>query len=252
MNRLKRKLNDADDEHLLCNKRSKSVDALQVLNNHTTTISLPEGIVWSNNSCAYDAVFMVLHAIWLCSVSTTTIHDANVNAATNRLMNEIFEGFHNHQPKNCTLEQLRDDIRQSLSSIRGFAWGSYTSAIELLSHVFKTDHQIYSSRLACPHGHTVPHRPQVRNSCLLSAGTSIAASTAEWMTTLQEKSHSQCQTCSKHLLTTYAFSAIPPVLALDLEGLETSISPVINVYDNCGRCSGHSLHLKGIIYYADR
>jgi hypothetical protein len=50
---------------------------------------------------------------------------------------------------------------------------------------------------------------------------------------------------------TYAFSAIPPMLALDFEGLETSISPVINVYDNCGRCSSHSLHLKGITYYAD-
>ena len=85
----------------------------------------------------------------------------------------------------------------------------------------------------------------------MSAGTSIDASTAEWMRTLQEKSHSRCQICSKHLLTTYAFSAIPPVLALDFEGLETNISPVINVYDNCGRCSGHSFHLKGIIYYAD-
>jgi hypothetical protein len=250
LNRLKRKMDDANDEHL-SNKRSKMVDTLQILSNHTTNISLPEGIVWSNNSCAYDAVFVVLHAIWLSLVSTTTTQDADVNTATNKLMEEIFEGFHNHQSKNCTLEQLRDDIRHSLSSIRGFAWGSYTSAIELLSHVFKTDHQIYSSRLACPHGHTVPRRPQVRNSCLLSAGTSIDASTAEWMRTLQEKSHSRCQICSKHLLTTYAFSAIPPVLALDFEGLETNISPVINVYDNCGRCSGHSLHLKGIIYYAD-
>lgn len=43
LNKLKRQLNHADDEHLY-NKKSKTVDTLQVLNNHTTTISLPEGI----------------------------------------------------------------------------------------------------------------------------------------------------------------------------------------------------------------
>jgi hypothetical protein len=71
------------------------------------------------------------------------------------------------------------------------------------------------------------------------------------MRTLQDKSHSQCQICNKHLVMTYTFSVIPPVLALDFEGLETSISPIVDVYDNCSGCSGHYLYLKGIIYYAD-
>ena len=145
---------------------------------------------------------MVLHAIWSCSVVR---HNANMNNATNKLMKDIFEGFCKHQSKICTLEQLRDDIRYSLSSIRGFAWGSYTSAVELMSHIFKTDCPIYSCRLVCPNDHIIPRRPQVRKTCLLSAGTSVECSTAEWMKTLQDKSHSQCQTCSKHLVMTYTF-----------------------------------------------
>ncbi|KAJ3842598.1 hypothetical protein F5878DRAFT_519372, partial [Lentinula raphanica] len=80
----------------LLNNRNASINVRQNTNAVTT-------LKWSNNSCAYDALFLILRQVWIETTFDITTY-TNLPA--------IMNGFRLHSLGQITLEEVRDDFRR--------------------------------------------------------------------------------------------------------------------------------------------
>ncbi|KAJ3764376.1 hypothetical protein EV360DRAFT_6882, partial [Lentinula raphanica] len=98
--------------------RNCNSNSLPVPNSHSNNLSLKrksitiddelisEGFTtlkWSNNSCAYDALFLILRQVWIETTFDITTY-TNLPA--------IMNGFRLHSLGQITLEEVRDDFRR--------------------------------------------------------------------------------------------------------------------------------------------
>ncbi|PBK66195.1 hypothetical protein ARMSODRAFT_977836 [Armillaria solidipes] len=61
----------------------------------------PEGLIWSNNSCGYDSVFMILYQIWL---KDPHIWSGIYKAMNTEWMGKLADGFEQYKSGQSTLE----------------------------------------------------------------------------------------------------------------------------------------------------
>ena len=99
------------------------------------------GMVWSQNSCAYDAIFTILFNIWCCDIENWgTIFTRLGNEFCILLVNE----FTRYVQEETSLEAARDTVRRELDKISEYMrFGSYTSIEEICEAIFMTRDAIY-------------------------------------------------------------------------------------------------------------
>ena len=104
------------------------------------------------NSCAYDASFVILYSLYSRNITRWT---EQLEAFQNSALNNISEGFQKIQRGQKTFEQVRDHIRCALEleDYNNFHFGRYTSLITLWEHILQAPHAIRKSYYQCQNGH---------------------------------------------------------------------------------------------------
>ncbi len=71
-----------------------------------------EGLIWSNNSCAYDALLSILYNTWNQDVAFWTAGFERFNGEWLKPLSDLFS---QHQGGEISLEEARDKLRRSLA-----------------------------------------------------------------------------------------------------------------------------------------
>ena len=139
----------------------------------------PIGMIWSQNSCAYDSIFTILFNIWCRDTD-------NWRMIFTRLGNEfcvlLVNEFTRYDRKEISLEVARDTVRKELDKASEYMrFGSYTSIEEICEAIFTTREAVYHTYYQCPDNHQQFYSQS--HTIYLSRGRSLFKSTAEWMQT---------------------------------------------------------------------
>jgi Helitron helicase-like domain at N-terminus/PIF1-like helicase len=108
----------------------------------------PSGLKWSaENTCAYDALFTILHHLW--TVNQT--HQYLSYARTNRFWQLLHDSFEEHRSGSISLERARDRMRIVLSKEDPgkFPNGRNTSVTDLADKIFDTSSILRALYLTC-------------------------------------------------------------------------------------------------------
>lgn len=102
------------------------------------TLSLiPCRIVWHQNSCAYDAILSIVHAIWTTGRNKEQYTDI-FNGTNNEILRNLALNFRKHSFGQKTLDSTRDDMRCFLHQLAPphFGWGEFTTASHIILYMF--------------------------------------------------------------------------------------------------------------------
>ena len=190
---IKRQIDDIEGEtENPLKKRKVDGSTIGKSGNSLTHISIPSGIVWSENSCAYDSVLTILHSIWKIDPSKwgNVFYNLNPN-----LLGSVVPGLVQHSQSLTTLEIVWDKLRRKLQRVdsQKFRWGSFTSITALLDVILSDNMEVMSSQLVCSLGHQYDR--QSINSGLIAPGITEYASISDWMTHCQAVSCRVCINC---------------------------------------------------------
>ena len=243
----KRKEITPEKEH-----RTKINKATSKPKNHTAGINMdvqsltPIGTIWSQNSCAYDAVLCIMHSIWSSNKTVYTEIFRNLND----ILGNLAINFIKHDSGSKTLESTRDDMRHYLDRVAPstFKWGQFTSVLKLIEYVLTMPTIAMQNDHICKNGHIARTRRTNNTCCLLSMGTHKFSSVADWMQHLTEESNVTCTSCSEKMDVRHQFLLPLPFIALDFTNQELQISHTFCIEINNQECV-YKLH--GIVYYGD-
>ena len=213
--------------------------------NYTRCVYYPPiGMVWSQNSCAYDAIFTILFNIWCRDMENWgTIFTRLGNEFCILLVNE----FTKYVRKESSLEAARDTVRRELDKISEYMrFGSYTSIEEICEAIFTTRDAIYRTYYRCPDGHQRLYSQS--RTIYMPRGRSPFKSTAEWMESNSQRGTNRCETCDKPVNINVSFIVPPPLVILEFSGSEINIDDSFEV-THLGQPYKYSL--AGVVYYKD-
>ena len=204
----------------------------------------PIGMVWSENSCAYDSVFTILFNIWCRDMDKWgTIFTRLGNEFCILLVNE----FSKYVRKEISLEAARDTVRKELHKIsERMRFGCYTSIDDVCEAIFTTHDAIYRTYYQCPDNHQRLYSQS--HSIYLSRGRSQFKSTAEWMQTNSQQGTNRCETCDKPVNINVSFIVPPPLVILEFSNSEIDIDESFEI-THLGQ--PHKYNLAGVVYYKD-
>lgn len=114
----------------------------------------PEGLIWSNNSCGYDSVFMILYQIWL---KDPHIWSGIYKAMNTEWMGKLADRFKQYKSGQSTLEISHNEIRRSLAHQHParLRWGGYIDIEHLLSTLLSCNGAVSDYEFSCEEGHLV-------------------------------------------------------------------------------------------------
>jgi hypothetical protein len=204
---------------------------------------IPQGMIWSNNSCAYDSIFTVLFSIWC---SNKNLWNYNFQTMNNPFILSLLNGFNDVDNNARTLEVIRDDVRQNLHTFypQTMAFGNFTSVENIFAALLETTHQVQSVEYKCRNGHI--HRLNDSYSLVLLNGSGHYESTREWALRGQEETRHACTVCNEHVFIEYCFTGIPSLVVFEFGNQVLHINLLINIQLHNGN---HSMRLAGVVYY---
>jgi hypothetical protein len=212
--------------------------------NTTSTYTVPVGMKWSRNSCAYDSVFTILFAIWC---NNKDMWNRNLNKTGNEFSILLADQFSKYNKKQISLEKGRDKVRKELAKhFPQLRFGSYTSIEYIFDAMFTTSEIIYEIYHQCPNGHGDLYSEGYK--FYMTKACAPFTSTSEWMRTNSYDATNSCRTCGQAVDIETAFVTAPPLVVLEFSNssikidhcLEIKLSDEIHKYD-----------LAGIVYYRD-
>ena len=217
-------------------------------------LDLPLGTSWLNNSCAYDAVFVVLYNIWRENPISTS---NSWHTLQSELIDLLITSFETHvsfpgTSQRFSLEEIRDFLRRRLARISTeFTFGRYTSVHSIIERFFKTSNPVTISELMCPNGHVVVniHR-SLTSSCQIVVFAQPGTSLQHCVDNFRVSLASRCLTCDTCLLRKTLFVQSPPIIIFDFEACVPSLSPILWI--TCGETGRVRYNLRGIVYYNDQ
>jgi len=216
-------------------------------------LDVPLGTSWSNNSCAYDAVCVILYNIWRENPILTSNSWRTLQSELIDLIITSFES-HNSFPgtsQRFSLEEIRDFVRRRLARIStDFTFGHYTSVHQIIERFFKTPNAVTISDLMCPNGHVVNIHRSLTASCEIIVFAQPGTSLQHCVDNFTHSSASKCLTCDTCLLRKTSFVQTPPVIIFDFQGCVPSLSPILWI--TCGEYGRVCYNLRGVIYYNDQ
>ena len=113
---------------------------------------MPSGTIWSNNSCAYDAVVTLPYSIW---ADPYVPMGGQFSEITNIFFTALLQKFNNYHNSCGSLENARDDLRRELMAYtpNDFTWGAYVGIDNVFHNILQTTHPVLHSIRRCPNGH---------------------------------------------------------------------------------------------------
>ena len=204
----------------------------------------PIGMIWSQNSCAYDSVFTILFNIWRHNIdSWGTIFNQLGNDFCILLVNQFIK----YNQNEISLEVARDIVREELAKTSQYMrFGSYTSIEAICEAMFTTREAIYHTYYQCPDNHWQLYSRS--HTIYMSKGWSPFKSTTEWMQNNSQQGTNRCETCDKPVNINVSFVAPPPLVILESSGSEIEIDDTFELI-HLGQ--PHKYNLAGIVYYKD-
>jgi len=243
---LKRKLDD-DDENLPVLKKTK----IMTVAVNDDQGQGPLGLIWDgeNYSCAYDAVFTILLAIWTQNPSKWKAQFKDMN----RIMNVLASGFHRVGQNQGTLESVRDKVRHLLHQRKPdvFLYGhAGTPAIEMAEQLLRSDHVIASSWLKCVDCKESDNRNADLQTCVIHCSDAINCTIAMCLQKkfIDRHPRRRCTHCNGEVDQITRFETIPKVLAFAVDDASVIVSKKISMYDGETRLV---FGLKGVVYAGD-
>ena len=209
---------------------------------------VPQGTIWHQNSCAYDAVLCIIHTIWN---SNRNGYTQIFQAMNDDVIGKLVRNFEKHTSGSKSLESTRDDLRRYLQHVspRNFTWGRFSSVTSILQYLLSTPSTTIQTTMRCKNNHVIENRASNTNFCLLSLPSPAPADIATWMSTLSEETNITCSSCTEKLVMNHKFMYPSlPLIALDFSGHNIQIN-----YDFDVSIDDRNIQYKlcGIIYFGD-
>ena len=226
-------------------KKTKSEDN-NITQNDPRSCTMPSGTIWSNNSCAYDAVVTLLYSVWADPYAPM---DGRFSGITNVFFTALLQRFNNHHNSCESLENARDNLRRELMAHapNDFTWGAYVGIENVFHNILQTTHPMLCSIRRCPNGHRTPQRRQDVHNCVLTIVTNFTGSVQHWLSHLQVTLATKCSACKHELLRTYVFQEKPPIIILDVSSAN-AVQPDHLVYIRVQN-EACQYKLRGIVYF---
>ncbi|KAF8802162.1 hypothetical protein BYT27DRAFT_7113019 [Phlegmacium glaucopus] len=204
---------------------------------------VPQGFIWSNNSCAYDSSFTILFTLWC---SNKNLWTEEFQTMGNQFIYDLANGFIDVDLNLKTLERVRDDLRRKLDVFypHCLQFGHFASLEDVFEAIFQTNAPVRSSSYICSNDHV--RRINNHTSFLLSTGAQNHTSISSWVSQLNEETNHTCHRCGNDIYIEYKFLVLPPVIAFDFAGHRLYIDHSIEIAYNGIR---HKFRLAGIIYF---
>jgi hypothetical protein len=208
--------------------------------------SVPLGLAWYQNSCAYDATVTILHALWSCNPAHWTVVFKTLNM---ELLGKLAIDFGRCGSSTFTLDSARDNLRRRfmLTAPALFGWGELTSMDQLLRYLFDTPFSTLTSCLICTQHHLVESSAQIAGTCcVLSAGTVSHSSISSWVSNMMESTQHICAHCYGPVQMRFNFCRPWPLIAFEFAWQ----SPEINVHIVvCVNGVEIQYSLAGVVYF---
>jgi hypothetical protein len=206
------------------------------------------GIIWSNNSCGYDAVFMILYSIW----RSDSLRWCESFANSQSIWLNYFQNCFSPQTASLpTLEDIQDGWRCQLhaQAPENFSWGTFVSLYQLLYDVFLTELIVRVPKFLCDLHPSVniQFNPMPLQSFLMSSGTDQFSSISEWIQCDGQLVRHRCQECGLHLKQKTEWRVVPEILSFEIAlSAQMIIDPKISIVVNG---NSHLYQLRGVIYF---
>jgi hypothetical protein len=181
--------------------------------------SMPDGFVWSNNSCAYDTVLTILFSIWS---SDNPQHDAFSGMTSNiaRILQETFVKINDDQ----MFERHRDMFRHAIAAIdsQSHRFGEIASVGSLLHHLLVTEHETTRIHNQCSNNHSEP----VHNisSGHFQPGLEVHRSIQQWVNLPNSYTRRRCRVCSGPYTQYVDYVDLPQIIAFELRHKSTTLN----------------------------
>jgi hypothetical protein len=254
-NKMKRKTNDTSSNKKQHNiddtakgvKRvepvSKKICLHQLSIDSSNHYLTPRGMIWSNNSCAYDSIFTILFSIW-CDNKNLWNHI--FQGMNNPFILDLSNGFNDVDNNIQTLETVRDDVRLKLHSFfpQTMAFGQFTSVEHVFQAILETSYPVQTIVYRCRNNHT--RRINDSYSLVLLSGADHYDSINEWAIRRDEETRHICNTCNDSVFINYSFTNMPSLIVFELANHVLHIDLLIDLQP----CNGnHRMRLAGVVYY---
>jgi hypothetical protein len=207
---------------------------------------VPRGMIWSNNSCAYDSIFTVLFSIWS---GNKNMWHYNFQEMDNPFIKALTDGFNDIDNNRKTLETVRDGVRRFLHLYfpQTMGFGNFTSVENILAALFETVYEVQSIIYTCRHNHV--RRMNNSYSLVLMHGAGHYESTSEWSLQRENETRHMCATCDERVFIQYNFTEIPPLLVFEFANKVLHINFLIDLGP---QNEHHRMRLAGVIYYGQQ
>ncbi|KAF8713523.1 hypothetical protein AX14_012976 [Amanita brunnescens Koide BX004] len=207
---------------------------------------IPCGTKWHQNSCAYDAILCIVHAMW---ASNKDKYTQIFNGTNNEILVSLALNFMKHSSRIKTLESTRDDMRRFLhqTAPRNCGWGEFTTVSHVIKYMFTFPADTIIYHYKCKNNH-ITQAGTPDNTCFISAGATIYRSISKWMTSRIEETQRICITCSEKVTIVTEFAFPLPFIALEFSGHMVELDTTFTV--SIGNADV-SYKLCGVIYFGD-
>ncbi|KDR79825.1 hypothetical protein GALMADRAFT_1360531 [Galerina marginata CBS 339.88] len=204
---------------------------------------VPQGFIWSNNSCAYDASFTIIFTLWW---SDKTLWTEKLQDIQNQFMFELVNGFDDVDQNLKSLERVRDDVRRNLDIFypQQLQFGHFAALDNLFEAIFQTNIPTRSASYKCVNNHV--RQINTLSNFYISAGARNYDSISSWALMMNEETQHICHRCGYNVYIQNEFLVLPSILGFDFSGHRLNIDNFIEINFNEER---HRFRLVGIIYF---
>lgn len=241
----KRKLDEGNVIHSVKKQKTKCTEQ----NDDEAIILDPLGFAWHMNSCAYDAVLSILHAIWFHEVTENSFCASLTGQ--NDLMTSLTEDFMLAHVGSMGLTDCRDNLRRTLNVLSPalFPWGEFSGVHDLLHQTMETTNDTFVTSYHCVHNHANHGQSEVWSTgCMLTKNRGGKTSMQEWANDLRESTRHRCATCGTHLYMVKNMHYPLPMLAFSFPDSNVTIDETFSI--QCNEAAVTYI-LRGIIYYGN-
>ena len=212
------------------------------------TPPIPKQFTWKENSCAFDAYFSILYALWYTNKMKWNDILKTINE---EYLGRLVRNFEKVDKAIMTINAARDDVRLLLAEENPhlFSWGHYTSLYDLMDYTLKTPQPILQSSLICKNEHAISnnHSITVNNNYLIPISTfSHTYSVQHCMDNFEQETNHICLACNSHLKR--AFEIIWPIPLIFLEFTNHTIH-LHHIIQITIQNQQYQYTLRGIMYY---
>ena len=140
---------------------------------------------------------------------------------TKQIFADLIHKFSVHRAGNCSLENARDQLQQSLNSRNPteFRIGEYASLDSVIHILFQMKNPVWVGRHKCPNQHEQPsHVTQPRNlrNCLLHVDNEFTGSAQFYVNNCDIYLSTKCARCNSRLKLHFKCHQKPPILILEV------------------------------------